>query len=174
MPGLSASHPPRGGLHAQAGPRLCGMVARSAAPSELQAHALELLSALGPARVRRMFGGAGFYIGDHFVALLADDVLYLKADATAQPAFEAAGSRPFTYATRHGRRAVMGYWSAPEAAMESPAQMRPWAALALDSALRAAAARRTATPRKPQASVRQAKPAATGRVAAGKGRKTGA
>ena len=115
------------------------MLARSAAPSELQAHALELLSALGPARARRMFGGAGFYIGDHFVALLADEVLYLKADATAQPAFEAAGSQPFTFATKHGRRVVMGYWSAPDAAMESPAQMRPWAALALDCALRAAA-----------------------------------
>lgn len=150
------------------------MVARSAAPSELQAHALELLSALGPARTRRMFGGAGFYIGAHFVALLADEVLYLKADATAQPAFEATGSQPFSHATRPGRRTVLGYWSAPEAAMESPAQMRPWAVLALDSALRAAAARRTATPCKPRASVRHAKPAATGRAAASKGRKPGA
>ncbi len=120
-----------------------------------------------------MFGGAGFYIGDHFVALLADDVLYLKADATAQPAFEAAGSQPFTYATRHGGRTVMAYWSAPEAAMESPAQMRPWAALALDSALRAAAARRPAAAPKPRASVHQASPATRGRAAAGKVRKPG-
>lgn len=145
------------------------MVARSAAPSELQLHALELLSTLGPTRARRMFGGAGLYIGEHFVALIAGEVLYLKADATAQPAFLAAGSQPFTYATRGGRRAVLGYWSAPEAAMESPAQMRPWAALALDSALRAAAARRDAAPRRAQASVRQARPAR-----AGTGRKTGA
>lgn len=145
------------------------MVARSAAPSELQLHALELLSTLGPTRARRMFGGAGLYIGEHFVALIAGEVLYLKADATAQPAFQAAGSQPFTYATRDGRRAVLGYWSAPEAAMESPAQMRPWAALALDSALRAAAARRDAAPRRAQASVRQARPAR-----AGTGRKTGA
>jgi DNA transformation protein len=150
------------------------MVARSAAPSELQAHALELLSALGPVRARRMFGGAGFYIGEHFVALLANDMLYLKADATAQPAFEAAGSQPFTYATKQGRRTVLAYWSAPEAAMESPAQMRPWAALALDSALRAATAKRVAAPRKPQARARPARPAATGRAAAaGKGRKAG-
>lgn len=148
------------------------MVARSAAPPELQLHALELLSALGPTRARRMFGGAGLYIGEHFVALIANDVLYLKADATAQPAFQAASSQPFTYATRHGQRAVMGYWSAPEAAMESPAQMRPWAALALDSALRAAAAKRAAAPRRAQASVRQTRPAPAGR-AAGKGRKTG-
>jgi len=150
------------------------MVARSAAPSELQTHVLELLSTLGPARARRMFGGVGLYIGEHFVALIANDVLYLKADATAQPAFQAAGSQPFGYATRDGRRTVMAYWSAPEAAMESPAQMRPWAVLALDSALRAAAARRTAAPRKAQAKVRQARPAPAGRAATGKGRKTGA
>ena len=149
------------------------MVARSAAPSELQAHALELLSALGPARARRMFGGAGFYVGAHFVALLANDVLYLKADATAQPAFEAAGSMPFSYATAQGRRTVLAYWSAPEAAMESLAQMRPWALLALDSALRAAAARRPAAPRKPQAKARQARPAASGRAAVAKARKPG-
>lgn len=149
------------------------MVARSAAPSELQTHVLELLSPLGPARARRMFGGVGFYVSEHFVALIADDVLYLKADAAAQPAFQAAGSQPFCYATQNGRRAVMAYWSAPEAAMESPAQMRPWALLALESALRAAADRRTAAPRKAQARVRQANPAPAGRVAAGKGRKTG-
>jgi DNA transformation protein and related proteins len=149
------------------------MVARSAATSELQAHVLELLSPLGPARARRMFGGVGFYVGEHFVALIADDMLYLKADATAQAAFQAAGSQPFCYATKNGRRTVMAYWSAPEVAMESPAQMRPWALLALESALRAAAARRTAAPRKAQARVRQASPAPGGRSAAGKGRKTG-
>jgi DNA transformation protein and related proteins len=150
------------------------MVVRSAATSELQAHVLELLSPLGPARAQRMFGGVGLYVGEHFVALIADDMLYLKADTTAQPTFQAAGSQPFSYATQGGRRAVMAYWSAPEAAMESPAQMRPWALLALDSALRAAAARRTATPRKAQAKVRQASPAPTSRAAGGKARKSGA
>lgn len=158
------------------------MVARSAAPpsalraapSALQAHALELLAPLGPARARRMFGGVGLYVGEHFVALIANEVLYLKADATAQPAFQAAGSQPFGYATQDGRRTVMAYWSAPDAAMESPTQMRPWAALALDSALRAAAARRTAAAPRAQASVRQARPAPAGGTATGKGRKTGA
>jgi DNA transformation protein len=146
------------------------------APSALQHHALELLSCLGPTRARRMFGGAGLYIGAHFVALIVGEVLYLKADALAQPAFQAAGSQPFSYSAKTGQRTVLGYWSAPDAAMESPAQMRPWAALALDSALRAAAARRTATPRKAQAARRQAgqaRPAPAGRVAGSKGRKAG-
>ena len=40
------------------------MVARSAATRELQAHVLELLSPLGPARAQRMFGGVGLYVGE--------------------------------------------------------------------------------------------------------------
>ena len=119
---------------------------------------------LGPTRARRMFGGVGIYLDEHFVALIADEVLYLKADVMAQPVFQAAGCQPFAYGTQAGRRTVMAYWSAPEAAMESPSQMRPWATLALDSALRAAAARRTAAPRKAQASARQARPAPAGRT----------
>ncbi len=145
----------------------------SASP-DLQAHALELLSCLGVARARRMFGGAGISLGEHFIALIIGDVLYLKADALAQPAFAAAGSQPFSYATKTGQRSVLAYWSAPDGAMESPAQMRPWAALALDSALRAAAAKRTATPRNAQAKVRQASPAPAEAAAKGRGRKTGA
>ena len=141
--------------------------------SALQAHALELLAPLGPVRARRMFGGVGLYVGAQFVALIANEALYLKADTSAQPAFQAAGSQPFSYATRAGRRSVMAYWSAPDAAMESPAQMRPWAMLALDSALRAAAAKLAAAPAKTRDKARQAKPAAPGR-ATGPGRKTGA
>ena len=161
-------------------PKLCGMASHSApaaTASALHAHALDLLAGLGlgPVRTRRMFGGAGIYLGEHFVALILAEVLYLKADAIAQPAFTAAGSQPFRHATQAGERIVLAYWSAPDGAMESAAQMRPWAALALDSALRAAAAKRIAMPRKAQAKLRQARPATAGRAAAtGKGRKTGA
>jgi DNA transformation protein len=156
-------------------PKLCGMVARSRAAATprapaspqaaLQAHALELLSSLGAVRARRMFGGVGLFLDEPMVALIAGEVLYLKADALAQPAFATAGCQPFSYATKDGQRQITSYWSAPDEAMESPAQMRPWALLALDSALRAAAARRTAAPRRPQASRRQpaAKTPAPGR-----------
>ncbi len=117
----------------------------------LQELALELLGAMGSVRARRMFGGTGIYLDGHFMALIANGVLYLKADASARPAFVAAGCQPFCVDAA-GKRVVMGYWSAPEQAMESPALMRPWALLALDSALRAAAAKRPAARRKPNAS----------------------
>ncbi|NTV11271.1 MAG: TfoX/Sxy family protein [Zoogloea sp.] len=104
---------------------------------EIVSHALELLAPLGGLRVKGMFGGWGFYSEELFFALVADEVLYLKADADSQAAFEAAGSLPFSYTNGDGKRFTMGYWSAPEEALDSPAAMLPWARMALACALRA-------------------------------------
>ena len=112
------------------------------ADSEFASHCVELMTPLGTPRVRRMFSGHGLYVDEHFVALIIRQVLYLRADATTQAAFERAGSQPFSYATRTGQRVAMAYWSAPDEAMDSPALMLPWARLALDSALRTAAGNR--------------------------------
>jgi len=125
--------------------------------AEFVAHCLDLLSPLGRTRARRMFGGHGIYLDELFVALIIEERLYLKADILARPAFEQAGSEPFDYATRDGRRAVLAYWSAPDDAMESPALMQPWARLAMASALRAANAKRPAAQDRPVAARRQAR-----------------
>lgn len=127
----------------------------AAAPQEFVDHCLELLGALGVARARRMFGGHGIYVDGHFVALIAEHTLYLKADAEVQPQFAAAGCRPFEYRGRDDRRIVMAYWTAPQEAMESPAQMLPWARLAIASALRAHRPKPAATARKPSAAPRK-------------------
>ena len=39
---------------------------------------------------KAMFGGHGLYVDDLFVALIAGDTLYLKADADSAAQFEAA------------------------------------------------------------------------------------
>jgi DNA transformation protein and related proteins len=96
----------------------------------------ELLSALGEVRTKRMFGGHGIYVDDVFIAIVHGETLYLKVDDQTRARFAAAGSREFTY-TAKGQTRALGYWSAPVAAMDSPAGMRPWARLALDAALRA-------------------------------------
>jgi len=122
------------------------------ASSELVDHCLELLAPLGATRVRRMFGGHGFYVDDIFIALIAGERLYLKVDAQTRPLFEAAGCEPFVYDAA-GKNVSLGYFSAPEEAMESPPLMQPWARHALSAALRARAAKpRAATP------ARKAKP----------------
>jgi DNA transformation protein len=126
------------------------------ADASFVSHCLELLTALGRPRSRRMFGGHGIYVDEVFVALIIGEQLYLKADIAARGAFEQAGCSPFEYTTRGGRKAALGYWSAPDEAMESPAAMLPWARLALASALRAAASSRAAPKRSSTAAARKA------------------
>lgn len=125
---------------------------------EFVGHCTDLLASAGAVRSRRMFGGRGFYVDELFVALIAGECLYLKADAQTRPAFEAAGCAPFVYEAS-SKAVTLSYFSAPEDAMESPPLMQPWARLALDAALRARAAKpaarrpaRKATPRKGSAS----------------------
>ena len=123
-----------------------------ASSPELVAHCLELLAPLGAVRVRRMFGGHGFYIDELFVALIAGERLFLKTDAQTRPLFEAAGCVPFVYDAA-GKSVSLSYFSAPDDAMESPPLMEPWARHALSAVLRARAAKpRAATP------VRKARP----------------
>jgi DNA transformation protein len=102
-------------------------------------HCLELLSPLGSTSSRRMFGGHALYIDGLCMALIIQDTLYLKVDDTSRPLAERAGCRPFTYDTRKGERAALGYYTAPEESMESPAEMLPWARRALAAAVAARA-----------------------------------
>jgi DNA transformation protein len=103
-------------------------------------HLKDVLSGLGPVSVRRMFGGAGIYADGVMFALVADDTLYLKADAETKRAFAAEGLEPFGY-DGHGKRIALPYWRAPERLLDDPEEMVAWARIAL------ALARRTAKPR---------------------------
>lgn len=124
---------------------------------------VELLSPLGPVRVRRMFGGQGLYVDDLFMALIDDSQLFLKADEVTRERFAAAGCLPFSYPTKDGERQVMSYYRPPEEALESPPLMLPCARLALEAALRAANAKKA----KPAARSATAKPAAARRRTGG-------
>lgn len=121
-------------------------------------HCLELLGPLGAVRARRMFGGHGLYIDELFVAIIAFDRLYLKADEATRDRFAGAGCEPFVYDGK-GKAVTLGYWTVPAEAMESPQLMQPWARLAMAAALRARAARPSAAPRKARAAA--PKPRAT-------------
>ena len=127
----------------------------AAAPTpEIVAWSSELLATLGTVRARRMFGGWGLYVDEVFIAIIVGEDLFLKTDDESRPEFEAAGSRPYEYRATDVQHVEMSYWSAPAEAMESPAQMLPWARRALASALRAKASKRPARPRAPRATPR--------------------
>ena len=112
--------------------------------SALLSHCLELLAPLGRTSSRRMFGGRALYIDDLCMALIFNDALYLKVNDDSRAAFERAGCKPFVYETKDGDHQALGYYTAPEEAMESPAEMIPWAR----RALAAAVAARAKAPRK--------------------------
>jgi DNA transformation protein len=116
-------------------------------------HCLELLAPLGAARSRRMFGGFGLYVDDLFVALILAQRLYLKADALTRAQFQAAGGEPFVY---EGKTApvTLSYWTVPPQAMDSPADMQPWARLAMAAALRAKLSRPVRSRSRPAATAR--------------------
>ena len=106
------------------------------AGAEFLEHVLEMVKPIGAVRARRMFGGYGLYHGDLFFGLIADDTLYLKTDAANRAQFERAGSVPFRY-SRRSKQTTLGYYSAPEEALESPQLMERWARSAVECALRA-------------------------------------
>lgn len=125
--------------------------------NEFADHCLELFSLLGTPRAKKMFGGHGLYVDDVCIALILNEQLYLKADATTCHAFEAALGQPFVYQAK-GRDVRVNFWTPPPEAMESCHLMLPWARLALEAALRARLSK-TAT-KAPRSAKSRAKPTA--------------
>ena len=69
-------------------------------------------------------------------ALIADDRLYFKADATTRAEFEAKGLSPFSYVVR-GKPMTMQYFEAPPEVFEEQEAMRNWVRKAYGAALNA-------------------------------------
>jgi DNA transformation protein len=106
-------------------------------------YVMELFGPFGTVRMRRMFGAYGVYLDGLMFAIVSEDTLYLKADAMNRIEFEQAGCEIFSYA-RKGKRATLGFFRAPEDAMESPELMLPWARTAYAAALRTNAKKQAA------------------------------
>ncbi len=96
----------------------------------------DLFEPLGEVSVRRMFGGAGYYLHGAMFALAVDDVLYLKVDAETEDAFAAAGAEGFAYQIRDGSRVMTSYRRLPEEITDAPEEVLAWGRLAMEAALR--------------------------------------
>jgi DNA transformation protein len=92
-------------------------------------------------RIRAMFGGYGIYQDDCMFALIADDRLYFKVDATTRAEFEARGLGPFTYVAR-GKTMALQYFEAPPEVFEEQDSMRTWVRKAHGTALKVSQGRR--------------------------------
>jgi DNA transformation protein len=104
--------------------------------SEFLEYVLGQMAGLGQITARAMFGGHGLYCNGLFIAIIADEQLYLKADARSQPRFEAAGLRRFRYQAR-GKTVQLMYYEAPTEVYDDTSAMTEWGQLALAAAVRA-------------------------------------
>lgn len=103
--------------------------------SEFVEYLKEVFQEFGLITTRRMFGGHGVYYDGVMIGLVAGDVLYLKADAETVPRFTKSGLAQFQY-PKGDKMIGMSYYQAPEEALEDPTEMREWARIAYEAALR--------------------------------------
>lgn len=103
--------------------------------SEFVENLNEVFADFGAIGARRMFGGYGIYHDDLMFGLVADDVLYLKADKESEEHFSSRGLERFEY-IKNGKATQMSYFMVPEEIFEDRSEARKWAMLAYDAALR--------------------------------------
>ena len=113
----------------------------SPAEKEFTSHVVELMQSIGPVSAKAMFGGYGIFFEGLMFALIADSVLYLKADEETANAFKTRGLEQFTY-NKKGKEFKMSYYQAPDEALEDSGEMKFWAVKAYGTALKAAAKKR--------------------------------
>ena len=96
----------------------------------------EVFERFGAVRARKMFGGYGLYHNGVMFGLVADETLYLKADATLAHYFEAKGLGQFEY-SRGAKLVKMSYYLAPEEIFDDREEAAKWAHRSFDVAFRA-------------------------------------
>ncbi len=108
---------------------------------EFTAYVVELMQSIGPVHAKHMFGGHGIFLEGLMFGLVADSVLYLKADKETEHEFKTKGLEAFTYIKKN-KEFKMSYFQAPEEIFEDSAAMNSWATKAYNAALRVAAKKR--------------------------------
>ncbi len=105
------------------------------ASREFADYVVELLEPLGGVRAKRMFGGFGLYLDGLMFALIADDVLYVKADAENRGEYEKRAMPPFLY-SRQGKTVSIAYHAVSAEALDERSELVALARLGFAAALR--------------------------------------
>jgi len=79
----------------------------------LVTHLLDLLAPWCTVEPRRMFGGVGLFAFGRMIAIIADDVVYLK-DSQTTYSFE----KEYFYYDRQGKSVRLGFFKLPERALD--------------------------------------------------------
>ena len=86
----------------------------------------EVFEEFGQIEIPKMFGGFGVYHDGVMFGLVANDMLYLKADETTKDHFESMGLPQFEY-ERSGKKIKMSYYRAPEEIFDDREKAALWA-----------------------------------------------
>ena len=89
-------------------------------------HIVDCFSAFGPVEERAMFGGHGIFHAGLMIALVSDDLIYMKVDDNNREDYASKGMEPFTY-KKKGKDTELSYWQLPEELLEDRDEMRTWA-----------------------------------------------
>jgi DNA transformation protein len=118
----------------------------------------DLFADFGPVTIRKMFSGYGISADGINFALALRSGVYLRADETTIPQFEAEGSRPFQYQQRSTAKVVTvnSYWELPARLFDDSEELTIWARAALAAAQRAALRKRPRPRKRSKARVQKA------------------
>lgn len=97
----------------------------------------EALAPMGTVTRRAMMGGATLYLDGVIFAIVDDDQLWFKADATSDADWDAAGCARFTFQMGEGRTGSMNYRRAPDDVYDDADEMRRWARMGVAAGARA-------------------------------------
>jgi DNA transformation protein len=86
----------------------------------------EVFRQFGAVHARKMFGGYGLYHDGVMFGLVADEMLYLKADASISHYFEARNLGQFEY-KRDGKIVKLSYYLAPDEIFDDAEDAAIWA-----------------------------------------------
>ena len=103
--------------------------------SEYVEYLKEVFSEFGSVEPRRMFGGYGIFHKGLMFGLVADDVLYLKADETISQHFIERELEQFSY-EKQDKAFKMSYYMAPEDIFDDPEEATVWADRSYAAAVR--------------------------------------
>lgn len=108
-----------------------------ASRSEFVEYVVDALADFNFVEPRRMFGGYGLFVDEVMIAIVVDDVLYVRVDAVTDGQFDDELSPRFSY-MRAGKPCQLPYRQAPDIAMDNRQELCRLAELGLEAARRKA------------------------------------
>jgi len=86
---------------------------------------LDQLAGVRAIVTKRMFGGVGIYSSETFFAVIDNDTLFFKVDATLAKRYLARGMPPFQPIP--GQKPMTGYYQVPPDVLEDADELATWA-----------------------------------------------